>query len=141
MKKILLTMAMLVALFAAPFISEAGSYQQRIWVTTTTLGAATGAMIGSNRHQPLQGALIGGIIGAAVGSILAQAEPVTAYRTVYVRQANYHRVRHVDHYQYTDHYQMNRHHARLHHAGYVRSYRQHEYVGHEMREHIYGDDD
>jgi len=135
MKKLFLTMAMLVTLFAAPFISEAGSYQQRIWVTTTTLGAATGAVIGSNHHQPLQGALIGGIIGAAVGTILAQAEPATAYRTVYVRQPNYHRVRHANHYQ------VNRHHGRLHHAVYVRSYRQHEYEEHEVREHVYGDDD
>ncbi len=135
MKKVLLTMVMIGALAAAPLTSEAGSYQQRVLVTTTTVGAAMGAVMGSNRHQPLQGMLIGGMIGAATGMILAQAapvqaQPVTVYRRVYMPQSAYVRTAHTY-----------RHHARLHQAGYIRSYRNHEYLEHEAREHVYADED
>ena len=80
MRKLAL-LTMLLSLAASPAI--AGSYQDR--------AVATGVVIGSQNGQTAEGAIIGGIMGAVAGAILAnntyvKPRPKVYRRTVYVRQ-------------------------------------------------------
>jgi len=89
MKKFFLMGLLASGLAFAPLHAEAASSRQQVMVTSTAIGAATGAIIGSNSNQTLEGAIIGGMIGAAAGIILTPQKPATAYRTTYHPQHSY----------------------------------------------------
>jgi len=143
-----------------PHQATAGTYQQRVITTTTVVGAAAGAVIGADSHQAVQGALIGGVFGAAVGMLMAQNEPARTYAPVYRSRPVHHRgYRQVVYTQpvYTrpvnarhEHERHLRsmpyaHQARVMHAYYhpqharriARHHAMHEYREHEAREHGY----
>jgi len=138
-----------------PYQAVAGTYQQRVITTTTVVGATAGAVIGADSHQAVEGALIGGVFGAAVGMLMAQNEPARTYAPVYrsrtVRHRGYGQVvytrpvnarhgheRHLRSMPYV-------HQARVMHAYYhpqharriARHHAMHEYREHEAREHGY----
>lgn len=73
------TLAALALAAAMPFTVQAQPLDRTgTVIATTTVGAATGAVIGQQNHQAAQGALIGGVLGSMVGLILvdAHAQPV-----------------------------------------------------------------
>ncbi|HKI62633.1 MAG TPA: glycine zipper domain-containing protein [Mariprofundaceae bacterium] len=73
-KHILTTLAVL-TIVAIPFSAQAGQYQERVIATTSVIGAATGAIIGSDNNRTAQGAIIGGVFGAFTGAVLSQQSP------------------------------------------------------------------
>ncbi len=129
MKRFLLMGIVASGLVFAPVQAEAGSSRQQVLVTTTVVGAATGAVIGSGSNQTLEGALIGGMIGAAAGIILAPQEQVATYRTAYHRQPTYRHVYARPAYRALRY--ASYHPVRAHRAGGRHAY--HEYVEHEAR--------
>jgi len=75
MNKHILTALAVLTIAAIPFSAQAGQYQERVIATTTVIGAATGAIIGSDNNRTAQGAIIGGVIGAFAGAVLSQQSP------------------------------------------------------------------
>jgi len=88
MNKHILTTLAVMAVAAMPFSAQAGQYQQRVIATTTIIGATAGAVIGSDNNRTAQGAIIGGVIGAMTGAVLASTQEQPGYRqqTVYRHQ-------------------------------------------------------
>ena len=138
MKRFFLMSILAVGLAFTPQHAEAASSRQQVMVTTTAVGAATGAMIGSGSHQTLEGAIIGGMIGAAAGIILTPRTPTTTYRTAYQPQPGY-RHGYIPPVHHTNRRHLHRimHYTSYHpiHARQVEGqHAYHEYREHEARE-------
>ena len=93
MKKLFVSMSMVSMMALLPAAVQAGQYEQRVIATTTILGATTGAIIGSGNDQTAQGAVLGALVGATAGVLVAQndRDDVPVSRTVVYENERYHR--------------------------------------------------
>jgi len=67
------------ALFVSP-VTHAASYQDQAMVTGAIVGGASGAIIGSNQHRAVEGAIFGAVLGTVAGAIIGnQRQSAVAY--------------------------------------------------------------
>jgi hypothetical protein len=69
-KSIAIAATLTAALFASSPV-QAASYQDRAMTTGAVFGGTTGAVIGSNSNQAVEGAIFGALLGTIAGVIIA----------------------------------------------------------------------
>ncbi len=143
MNRYILSIMALLTIAIAPFAAQAGQYQQRVVITTTMIGATTGAVIGSSHGRTGEGAMIGGILGAVTGVMLSRHHDqrpyaYRGYRTqrsstvIFLHRPAYRQhVYHHGHYGQARHPAHERYEQRMEHAcrGGYRQGHHHEHDG------------